>query len=246
MKANVMPAVGEKTLVTHDLRDLMLPASSGLRLAHRVRGPRVGTMAGAPVLILLHGVGSNEANMVDFAKRQDRRLAVFSVRGPLTLGAAQYAWFMVRFSASGPVINAPQAESARLMLIDFIDALPAVYGIDPGRVWIAGFSQGGIMSASVALTRPDKVRGFGILSGRILPEISPQLASPEALKDLSAFVSHGIEDGTLPLHFGQGSRKWLQDRQVPLSYQEYPAGHELSESMQRDFGEWMGRQIYAA
>ena len=246
MKTDAMPAVSEKTLVTHDLRDLVLPASSGLRLAHRVRGPRVGAMAGAPVLILLHGVGSNEANMIDFAQQQDRRLAVISVRGPLTLGAAQYAWFMVRFSASGPVINAPQAERARLMLIEFIDGLAAAYGIDPKRVWIAGFSQGGIMSASVALTRPDKVKGFGILSGRILPEIAPQLAGPAAFQDLNAFVSHGIEDGTLPLHFGQGSRQWLQDRQVPLTYQEYPAGHELNESMQRDFGEWMGRQIYAA
>jgi phospholipase/carboxylesterase len=90
------------------------------------------------------------------------------------------------------------------------------------------------------------VRGFAILSGRILPEISPRLASPAALMDLNAFVSHGIEDGTLPLHFGRDSRQWLQDRQVPLAYQEYPAGHELNESMQRDFGEWMDRQIYAA
>ena len=246
MKTSAMHAVDARSVMAHDLHDLILPASGGLRLAHRVRGPRVGAMAGAPVLILLHGVGSNEENMIDFAERQDRRLAVITVRGPLTLGVAQHAWFMVRFSASGPVINAPQAESARLALIDFVAGLPAVYGIDSKRVWMAGFSQGGIMSASVALTRPDRVRGFAVLSGRILPEIAPLLGASDELKSLNAFVSHGTEDGTLPVSFGRQTRQLLQDLNVPLVYQEYAAGHELSEATQHDFGEWMSRQIYAA
>ncbi|MBB5059311.1 putative esterase [Granulicella aggregans] len=54
------------------------------------------------VLMLLHGVGSNERNMLPLGNGADPRLGVISVRGPLTLGTNAYGWFQVSFAASGP------------------------------------------------------------------------------------------------------------------------------------------------
>ncbi len=227
----------------HSLHNLA--TQPNLPLAHRVRVPANGATEHAPCLILLHGVGANEANLIDFAARQDPRLTVILARGPITFGPSQYGWFNVNFTASGPLINAAQAEQSRQTLIDFIDGLPDAYAIDPAQVWIAGFSQGGILSASVGLTRPDKAAGFGILSGRILPEIAPLIARADALQKLHAFVSHGIDDGKLSINFARSAKNLLTENHVQLTYREYDAVHELNASMQADFVQWVTQQIDA-
>jgi phospholipase/carboxylesterase len=214
-------------------------------LAHRVRKPANGATENSPCLLLLHGVGANEANLIDFAQQQDPRLTVILARAPLTFGPNQYGWFNVNFTSSGPVINAAQAEQSRQTLIEFIDALPAAYGVHPARILIAGFSQGGILSASVGLTRPDKVAGFGILSGRILPEIAPLMADANVLKKSHAFVSHGIHDEKLSINFARNAKSLLTESNVQLTYQEYEAAHELNASMKNDFIQWVAVQIDA-
>ncbi len=225
----------------HTLQNLIQHPT--LPLAHRLRSPASGLTEGSSCLILLHGVGANEANLIDLAARQDPRLSVILARAPLTFGPGQYGWFPVNFTVSGPMIDVAQAEQSRQTLVEFIDGLPAAYGIDPQRIWIAGFSQGGILSASVGLTRPDKVAGFGILSGRILPEIAPLTAAPEALRTLHGFISHGVQDGKLTIEYARSAQRLLQDKQVQLTYREYDAGHELNAAMQQDFGQWLAQQL---
>ena len=65
------------------------------------------------------------------------------------------------------------------------------------------------MSASVALTAPHQVAGFAVQSGRILPELEPRLASPNALAHLKAFIGHGELDSKLPVHWAHRSEQWL-------------------------------------
>jgi phospholipase/carboxylesterase len=211
-------------------------------LEHRVRSAPDGP-AKAPCLLLLHGVGANEAGFIELARRMDPRLAVILVRGPLVFAPNQFGWFQVRFTPAGPAINAAQAEQSRSKLLDFIGQLPATYGVDSERIWIAGFSQGGIMSASVGLTAPGSVAGFGLLSGRILPEVLPQIERGPGLGRLRAFVSHGVQDQTLGIHFAHQSRVLLEELGVPLSYHEYAAGHALDRAMIGDFQQWLGSQI---
>lgn len=214
-----------------------------LPLAHRVRFPRVTTGHRPPALILLHGVGGNELNLAELGFEQDDQLLVILARGPLELSPGQFAWFHTQLTGDVPRINADEAEHARQLLIQFINALPLAYGIDPRQIYIAGFSQGGIMSASVALTRPDKIAGFGLLSGRILPEIAPLLADRDTLARLPAFVAHGQEDPVLPVVFARDSQHMLSSRSVQLTYREYHAGHGLSTTMAHDFTDWLRTQI---
>jgi phospholipase/carboxylesterase len=225
-----------------DTLDDLVPATA-LGLAHRIRVPSDSGERGAPCLILLHGVGSNEVHLADFARRQDPRLAVVLVRAPLEMGAARFGWFQVRFAPDGPVIDAVQAEQARQALVALIAGLPATYGIDKRRVWIAGFSQGGIMSASVALTTPERVAGFAIMSGRVLPEIAPQIAASAALRRIHAFVTHGLHDDKLGIHFARSAHALISGLGVPVQYREYPAGHILNKEMQQDFCQWLASQM---
>ena len=229
-----------KLTMTDTLDNTLTDPATGL--AYRLRAA-ADTQGKAPCLILLHGVGSNESGFIDLARRIDPDLVVILARGPLVLGPQQFAWFQVSFTASGPAIDAQQAEAARVTLSNFIAQLPQRHDIDPARIWIAGFSQGGIMSAGVALTQPGQVAGFGILSGRILPEVLPLVQAGPQLAALQGHVSHGVQDQVLGIHFARKSREVLGELGVPLSYHEYEEGHRLSGAMAGDFLQWLSLQL---
>jgi phospholipase/carboxylesterase len=229
--------------MTDTLKETHIEPVTGL--TYRVR-PGLAGAGKSPCLVLLHGVGSNEAGFIDLARQIDPRLTVVLARGPIVLSASQFAWFQVNFAANGPAINPVQAEQARTTLIDFLSQLRPLLNVDPKRIWIAGFSQGGIMSASVALTAPSRVAGFGILSGRILPEVLPLVKEDPLLKTLPAFVSHGVQDAVLGIHFAHHAKTVLDGLGLPLSYHEYQGGHSLSGAMAGDFLQWLDGQLDAS
>ncbi len=141
------------------------------------------------------------------------------------------------------MIDPRQAEESRQILLRFIDELVAAYGVDPARVYLMGFSQGAIMSASVALTRPDLVAGAVLLSGRILPEIRPLIAKAEQLQGLPFLVMHGTADNVLPVHHGRATHHLLSALPVQLDYREYPMGHEIMARSLADAAAWLSRQL---
>ena len=213
-----------------------------LPLVHLVRQPIIA--AGAPpLLLLLHGIGSNEHDLFGLAPFLDKRFLIISVRATNTLGPGSYAWFEVDFTSQGPVINPQQEEASRKALISFLKESITAYGADPKQVYLMGFSQGAIMSASVALTRPELVTGAVLMSGRILPEIRSQIAPGEELIGLPFLVVHGTADMVLPITFGRASRELLSSLPVDLTYHEYPMGHEVSQESLSDVTTWLSGQL---
>jgi phospholipase/carboxylesterase len=190
-------------------------------------------------LVLLHGVGGNETNLIDIATGIDAGTLVVFPRGPQPLGAQQFAWFQVMFNATGPSIVAQEAERSRETLIDFVAQLQQDHGIAAENTVIAGFSQGGIMSASVALSAPESVAGFAVLSGRILPELAPRLASKARLAHLKAFIGHGELDSKLPVQWAHRSDKLLNELGVDHWLRLYPVDHGISADMHADFLQWI-------
>lgn len=214
-----------------------LQQGADFALAFRIRQPQP-TQPKA-LLVLLHGVGGSESNLAELANDVNPDTLVVLPRGPLTFGPGQFAWFRVAFTASGPRIEAQEAEQSRLDLIRFVAQVQAAYGIAPQQTVIAGFSQGGILSASVALTAPESVAGFGILSGRILPELEPHLAAPARLAALQAFIGHGDFDSKLPVLWAQRSEALLSQLGVAHRSRRYPIDHGISAAMQADFLQWL-------
>jgi phospholipase/carboxylesterase len=155
------------------------------------------------------------------------------------MGGSQFAWFRVNFTATGPKISPEEAEHSRMLLIALLQQLQQQHGIAASQTVIAGFSQGGIMSASVGLSSPESVQGFGLLSGRILPELEPVMAAKERLSKLKAFLSHGEQDNTLPVHWAQRSHALLTQLGVEHSLRLYAMDHGISAAMQADFVDWL-------
>lgn len=214
---------------------------SALQLIER---PASGTPQA--LLILLHGVGANERSLAALAQQQDPRVQVLLPRGPLTFAPGAYGWFQVQFGPQGPVIQPAQAEASRALLIDFVAAQQARFGIAPARTVIAGFSQGGIMSASVALTAPQAVAGFGVLSGRILPEIEPLIPADVGRHGLHGLVTHGRHDSKLPFMLAEQAAARLARHGVAHTLQAYAADHELTAAMQADIRAWIDARFALA
>jgi phospholipase/carboxylesterase len=217
------------------LSELQTDTATGLAYRQRLPAPAKPSK----LLVLLHGVGGNETNLLSLASGIDPDTLVVLARGPLPLGGPQFAWFRVTFTATGPQISAEEAERSRTLLITLLQQLQQQHGIAPEHTVIAGFSQGGIMGASVALSSPESVKGFGLLSGRILPELEPVLASKERLSKLTAFVSHGTHDKVLPVVWAERSDALLTQLGVPHSLQLYAMDHGISAEMHADFLIWL-------
>jgi phospholipase/carboxylesterase len=185
-----------------------------LALHYLVRQPTVKTST-KKAIILLHGVGSNEEDLFSLADQLPGDYYIVAARGQYTLGAGRYAWYNVDFSTGKPIINARQELSSRELLKEFIGQLRQKYNLN--EVYIGGFSQGAIMSYSVALTSPEQVRGVIALSGRVLESIQASVTKNEKLSHLKIFVAHGTQDGTLPVYYAQQAKGFLQTLNVSLA-----------------------------
>jgi phospholipase/carboxylesterase len=213
-----------------------------LSLVHRIYDPAPSS-ARPPLLLLLHGVGSNEDDLITLAPYLDRRFFVVSARAPYTLAPGAYAWFHVAFTPDGPSIDAEEAERSRVALLAFINELLTAYQLDAERVYLLGFSQGAIMSQSLALTQPDPLAGIVAMSGRILPEVEAQLAAPEPLTGLPVLVVHGTDDTVLPIRYGRAARDRWATLPVALTYREFPMGHQISAESLQTITVWLTARL---
>ena len=219
-----------------------------LSLVHSLRPPAPGANAEGerpPLLILLHGVGSNEQSMAQLAPALDPRFVVVSARSPIVLGPNAFGWFHVTFTSQGPVIVAEEAEAGWKLLARFIDEAVAAYGADPDRVYLAGFSQGAIMALATLLTAPVKVAGAAVMSGRLLPEVLPHAASAEALRGKPALLVHGVADEKLGIHLARWAREQLARFPIELTYQELPMGHTITPESLDLVNGWLADVMHA-
>ncbi len=208
-------------------------------LFHVARAPRAPTPR-PPLLVLLHGIGADENDLLSLAGAIDPRFLVASVRAPFEAMPMGHAWFAIDFSTMPPRMDAAQAEASREALCAFLPELSARHGTDPARTFLLGFSQGAAMALAVALTRPDLVRGVVVHSGRALPGIASRAPPAEALSRLEALVLHGVDDDVLPVRCGREIRDLLApllgDR---LTYREHDAGHFVTQATLDDAAAWL-------
>ncbi len=215
-----------------------LSAQTVAGLQTLVRQPTVSS-AKPPVLILLHGVGSNEADLFSFADRIPGEYLVISARARNTRAPGSYAWYEVDFATGKPVFNLQQAEQSRNTLIRFIEQLGDKHPFDPARVYLCGFSQGAITAYSVALTRPDLVRGIAAMSGRLLEEVKPRITRSAQLQELSILIIHGTQDATLPVNYAREADAYLRTIGIAPTLKTYPEGHTISAAMLADLITWL-------
>lgn len=199
-----------------------------LSLDYLVRQPKV-EIDNPPLLILLHGYGSNEQDLFSFASELPDELLIISVRAPLTLMPGSYAWYSIYFNnTDGKFSDIPQAVKARETIASFIDEVKENFNIDNQNTFLLGFSQGTILSYAVALNYPEKVQHVVALSGYINDELVPKSLDASDYKNLDFFISHGSVDQVLPVDWGRKAKPFLDQLNINSIYHEYPVGHGVA------------------
>lgn len=192
------------------------------------------------LLILLHGLGSDEKDLFELAESFPNNFTIISVRAPYNWSNRGYSWYDLQFDKNNkPISNLQQAETSRIQIIKFIKEMEGQYSFNKNNIYLCGFSQGAIMSYSVALTRPDLVKGIAVMSGRLLDEIKPKTVKSAKLNSLKIFISHGIRDNVLNVSYAREARKYLKSLKLSPVYREYNEGHSISSEMLKELVEWL-------
>lgn len=195
-----------------------------------------------PLLILLHGYGSNEEDLFSFAPELPDDSYVISVRGPYDLQPYGHAWYAIHFDADeNKFSDNEQAKQSVELIASFIDEIVKQYPIDTENVTLIGFSQGAILSYATALTYPEKISKVVALSGYFNQEILPEVIDTKAISHLKFFVSHGSVDQVIPVDWARKAKPALENLGLEVEYQEYPIGHGVSPKNFYDFKNWLQR-----
>lgn len=199
------------------------------------------TIKAAKVLVLLHGVGSNEKNLIEVGKQMANDRIVISLRAPLTLGPESFAWFQVQFTPGGPIHNWPQAKSSLVEIEKALHDISKKTGTAAKDISVFGFSQGAIMTIGLALSSEIRLEKYTAASGRTLPEFAEagRKMSPSELGHRKINVVHGIYDSKLPISMARATDKILRSLKLDLTYKEYSAEHEIPNTLIEDLKKWL-------
>lgn len=210
-----------------------------MKLHHLVREPKI-KLEKNPLLLLLHGYGSNEEDLFSFAAELPEEYYIISVRAPYDMTYGSYAWYAINFDADeNKFSDIGQAQQSRDLIANFIDELVATYAIDSSNVTLIGFSQGSILGYAVALSYPEKVQRLVAMSGYLNTEIAVDDFATNDSKNLKIFASHGTVDQVIPVDWARKSIPVLEELGISVVYREYQVGHGVAPQNFFDFKNWL-------
>ena len=212
-----------------------------MSLYYLVRQPLKKT-ENPPLLILLHGYGSNEQDLFSFAEELPAELLIVSAQAPYSMGFGGYAWYAINFDdVNGKFSDLEQAKSSTDLIANFVDDIKTKYNTHPDKTFLLGFSQGAILSYNVSFHYPNKVNHVIALSGYINKDLLPKEISDDIKTDY--YASHGSVDQVLPVAWARNSKPFLESLNLNCEYSEYPVGHGVAPQNFYSFKRWIEERL---
>ena len=194
-----------------------------------------GTAPGSGTLLLLHGTGGDETDLLPLAQLVAPGAAVLSVRGNvLELGAPRF----FRRLAEG-VFDLNDLHRRTAELADFVEAAAGRYGFSPARLYALGFSNGANIAASLLLTRPALLAG-GVLIRAMVPfepEAAPSLAGRAVL------LSQGRADPLIPTAGAERLADLLRSAGAGVEVAWQAASHGLVQGDVTAASRWLASRL---
>lgn len=174
----------------------------------------------APLVVLLHGRGATEVDIIDLAELLPTGPAYAAVRAPLAAELGGFAWFANRG------IGRPIAASLRSTL-DWFDGWLAQVAPAGRSVVLVGFSGGAAFAGGLILDRPERFAGAAILFGT-LPFDAGLPVTPGRLSGLPVFVAQGDADTVIPVELQRHTWSYLHEESgADLTAVRHSGGHSL-------------------
>ena len=187
-----------------------------------------------PLVILLHGRGADENDLIDLASDLPREFAYASVRGPIALPEGGFRWFEDR-GLGRPI--AASLQSTIELIRAWTDG-PTVAEYDRKRTYVLGFSQGMMTAGALILDDPARFAGAVLLSGALALDTGS--ATPGRLAGLTVFTGHGSADTVIPPERVLQTLQYLRDRSgAVLTERTYPMDHSIARREIDDISAWL-------
>jgi phospholipase/carboxylesterase len=208
-------------------------ASPNLGFAHRFEP---STDATAPTLLLLHGTGGDENDLLPLGRAILPDAALLSPRGQvLENGMPRF----FRRLAEG-VFDQEDLSVRTRELAEFINAASAHYGIDQARLFAVGFSNGANIAASVLLRLPDKLAGAILIRGMV-PFVPKQ---PPDLREKPVLLLSGREDPIVPTDQPEQLAAIFKSAAADVTLHWEKAGHGLTQGDISTARDWIKRVLH--
>jgi phospholipase/carboxylesterase len=208
-------------------------------LHHVLIPPRSGGSGPHPTLLMLHGRGADENDLLGLADSLDPRLLIISAQAPFRFPYGGHTWYDI-LEVGTP--EPRQFTESYNRLTQFLSDIKRSYPIDEKRLFLLGFSMGTVMSYALALTKPDDIAGVVAHSGYI-PEGTHLTFAWDKIGNTGFFVAHGTMDPVIPVAFARRAREVLTEAKAELTYREYPIAHHVSERSLADLAAWLEHRL---
>ncbi|MFK3795127.1 alpha/beta hydrolase [Pseudomonas sp. NPDC088444] len=197
-----------------------------------------------PLIIFLHGYGSDEGDLFGIKDELPKDATYLSVRAPLEVDGGGYKWFTQDTDQAEYEGVTSDVDKSTDLLRTFIEQATEKYATQPNKVILVGFSQGAMMSYQIGLQHPELVRGIAPLSGKILASLNAKLKAEDRLKALKVFIGHGEADNRVPFTGATEARTVLENLLISPEFHSYAgAGHTITSDEVRDLKRWVEAQL---
>jgi phospholipase/carboxylesterase len=196
-----------------------------------------------PTLIIMHGYGADEFDLLPIASHLDPSLLTISIQAPIELDWGGYSWYHLEQTPEGLRGDHTTRKESEELLIKSLPEIITNENGNPKNIYFMGFSQGAAMCYSL-LGRHDLaqlgllVRGCIILSGYVPDDVRDLLLKKD-LSKIPFFLSHGKYDELIDPRAMHNAQTILEHAQVKIFAKEYETGHGLTEETVSDLRDWI-------
>ncbi|MEM1099851.1 MAG: dienelactone hydrolase family protein [Planctomycetota bacterium] len=196
-----------------------------------------------PALIVgFHGYGIDASQIATLmAMAPDFNHVYLAPQGFHELDDGTRGWFPIQIVDGQPAIDPADLESALNRLAGYLTAAVEQTQTDPSRVYVVGYSQGGVLAITMAMARPQTARAFVGFAGSIRDEAWGLIAPREDLAATQLFIGHGTLDGFTPMESITIGTERLSDAGLHVELTAYRVPHVVSGAQRRDMQAWLER-----
>ncbi len=188
--------------------------------------------AHTPLVVLLHGRGADEHDLLDLADHLPREFTYASVRGPIAMSDGGFTWFE-NDGIARPVRASLEASVAAIRA--WLDAPQTSHPSQ--RCYVLGFSAGMMMAGALVLAEPRRFAGAILLSGALFTG-DPNMTAGR-LTGVPIFYGSGSADDVIPAELVARTEAYLRESSgAELSARTYPHGHAISHAETVDIATW--------